>query len=104
MNSQQVKKGLTIFPLWMIWNYTVEVRNNYDSSVQVLSIFRKDIGLEFGIEKCTMLVMKKDKIVKTPSIELSNAKFTKSWQKCEIYKYCKIWEADNFWVQEIRAK
>ena len=35
-----------------------------DSLVQTLRIFSKDIGMEFGIENCAMLVIEKGKIVK----------------------------------------
>ena len=35
-----------------------------DSLVQTVSGFSEDIGIEFGIEKCAMLVMEKGKIVK----------------------------------------
>ena len=32
--------------------------------VQTVHVFSEDIGMEFGIEKCAMLVMEKGKIVK----------------------------------------
>ena len=41
-----------------------------DSLVQAVRIFSKDIGMEFGIEKCAMLVTEKEKIVKSVGIEL----------------------------------
>ena len=34
-----------------------------DSLVQTVRIFSEDIGMEFGIEKCAMVVMEKGKIV-----------------------------------------
>ena len=36
-----------------------------DSLVQTIRVFREDIGTEFGIEKCAMLVIEKEKIVKS---------------------------------------
>ena len=33
-----------------------------DSLVQTVCVFSEDIGMEFGIEKCAMLVMEKGKI------------------------------------------
>ena len=38
--------------------------------MQTVRVFSEDIGMEFGIEKCTMLVMEKGKIVKSGGIEL----------------------------------
>ena len=52
--------------------------------------------MEFGIEKCAMLVMEKGKIVKAVGIELPDAKVIKSLQEGESYKYLGILEADKF--------
>ena len=45
-----------------------------DSLVQTVRVFSEDIGTQFGIEKCPMLVMKKGKIVKSVGIELPHGK------------------------------
>ena len=58
--------------------------------------FSEDIGMEFGIEKCVMLVMEKGKIVKSVSIELPDGKVIKSLLQGESYKYLGILEADKF--------
>ena len=52
--------------------------------------------MEFGIEKCTMLVMEKGKIVKSVGMELPDGKVIKSLQEGESYKYLGILEADIF--------
>ena len=49
-----------------------------DSLVQTVRVFSEDIGMEFGIEKCAMLVIEKGKIVKSVGIELPDGKVTKS--------------------------
>ena len=41
-----------------------------DSLVQTLRVFSEEIGMEFGIGKCTKLVIEKGKIVKLVGIEL----------------------------------
>ena len=58
-----------------------------DSLVQTIRIFSKDIGMEFGIEKCAMLVIEKGKIAKSVVIELPGGKVITSLQKGESYKY-----------------
>ena len=45
-----------------------------DSLVQTVCVFSEDIGIEFGIEKCAMLVTEKGKIVKLVGIELPDGK------------------------------
>ena len=58
-----------------------------DSLVQTFGVFSEDVGMEFGIEKCAMLVMEKGKIVKSVGIELPDGKVIKSLQEGESYKY-----------------
>ena len=41
-----------------------------ESLVQTVCVFIEDRGIEFGIEKCAMLVMEKGKTVKSVGIEL----------------------------------
>ena len=68
------------------------IEKGLDSLVQVVRVFSEDIGMEFGLEKCAMLVMEKEKIVKSVGIELPDGKVTKSLQEDESYKYLGILE------------
>ena len=52
--------------------------------------------MEFGIEKCTMLVMEKGKIVKSVGMELPDGKVIMLLQEGESYKYLGILEVDKF--------
>ena len=54
-----------------------------DSLVQRVCVFSEDIGMEFGIEECAMLVMEKRKIVKPVGTELPDGKIIKSLQEGE---------------------
>ena len=45
-----------------------------DSLVQTVCVFIEDIGMEFGIGKCSMLVMEKGNIVNSVGIELPDGK------------------------------
>ena len=58
--------------------------------------------MEFGIEKCAMLVMEKGKIVKSVGIELPDGKVIKSLQEGESYKYLGILEADKFLEERMK--
>ena len=73
-----------------------------DSLVQTVRAFSEDVGMEFGIEKCAMLVMEKGKIVKSVGIELPDDKVIKSLQEGESYKYLGILEADKFLEEKMR--
>ena len=68
-------------------NLYSSIEKELDSLVQTIHIFSKDIGMEFGIEKCAMLVIEKGKIVKSVRIEWPDGKVIKSLQEGESYKY-----------------
>ena len=78
------------------------MRKDWDSLVQTVCVFSEDIGMEFGIEKCAMLVMEKGKIVKSVGIELPDGKLIKSLQKGECYKYLEILEADKILEEKMK--
>ena len=52
--------------------------------------------MDFGIEKCAMLVMEKGNIVKSVGIELPDGEIIKSLQEGESYKYLGILVTDKF--------
>ena len=69
-----------------------------DCLIQTTRIFSEDIGMQFGIDKCAMLVMKKGKIVKSDGIQLPNGKVVISLEEGESYKYLGVLEADEVMV------
>ena len=70
-----------------------------DSLVQTVRGFSEDAGVEFGKEKCAMLVMEKGKIVKSFGIELPTGKVIKLLQEGESYKYLEILLAEKFFQE-----
>ena len=57
------------------------IEKGLDSLVQIVRVLSEDIGMEFGIEKCAMLLMEKGKIVKSVGIQLPDDKVIKSLQE-----------------------
>ena len=58
--------------------------------------------MEFGIEKCAMLVMEKGKILKSVGIELPDGIVIKLLQEGESYKYLGILEAVKFLEEKMK--
>lgn len=52
-----------------------------DFVFQTVRVLRKDIGMQFGIAKCAMLVMKNGKTVKSDGIKLPNEKLIRSLEE-----------------------
>ena len=75
-----------------------------DCLVQTVKIFSKDIGIQFEIDKCTILVMKKVKIVKSANIQMPNDKVFKSIEEGESYKYLGVLESDEVMVNEMKIR
>ena len=73
-----------------------------DSLVQTVCVFSDEIEMEFGLEKCAMLVMEKGKIVKSVGIEFPDRKVIKSLQEGKSYKYLGIFEADKFLEEKMK--
>ena len=57
--------------------------------------YSQDIGMEFGIEKCAMLVMKSGKWHLTNGMELPNQDKIRTLAENETYKYLGILAADT---------
>ena len=74
------------------------------SPIQTVRIFSEDIGMQFGFDKCAMLVMKKGKIVKSDSNELHNEKVIESPEEGESHKYLGVLETDEVVVNEMKDK
>ena len=65
-------------------------------------MYSQDIGMEFGVEKCTMLVKKSGKRHLTDGMELPNQDMIRTlWEK-ETYKYLAVLKADT--IKEVEMK
>ena len=60
--------------------------------------------MEYGIEKCAMLVMKSGKQHLTDGIEVPNKDKTRTLGEKETYKYLVVLEADTIKQEEIKKK
>ena len=73
-----------------------------DSLIQTVRVFSEDIGMEFGIEKCAVLVMKRGKVVKSEGIKLPDYKTIQGLKDGDSYKYLGILEADRIKHEEMK--
>ena len=75
-----------------------------DSLIQTVRVFSKDIGMQFGIEKCSTLVLKRGKRIKSDGIKMPDDKVIKSLKEGEGYKYLGVLQADEVQVKEMKEK
>ena len=73
-----------------------------ETLIHAVRIYSQDIGMEFGIEKCAMLVMKSGKRHMTDGMELPNHDKIRTLGENETYKYLGILEADT--IKQVQMK
>ena len=86
------------------WHLFAKNEKELENLEQAVRIYSEDTGMEFGIEKCAMFIMKSGKQHMTEGIELPNQEKTRTlWEK-ETYKYLGILEADTIKHAEMKEK
>ena len=61
-------------------------KKSLESLIQTVHVFSNDIGMEFGVEKCAVLTMKKEKMADSDGIVLSNKTTIKGLKEGDSYK------------------
>ena len=77
-------------------------KKEWETLIHIVRINSQDIGMEFGIEKCAMLVMKSGKRYMTKGVQLPNQAVIRMLGEKETYKYLEILEADTIKQQEMK--
>ena len=92
------------------WMYMDDIKlfakneKELETLIHTVRIYSQDIGMEFGIEKCSMLVMKSGKRHIKDGMELPNQEKILTIGEKETYKYLGILEADTIKQEEIKEK
>ena len=66
-----------------------------DALVQSVRVVSNDIDMEFGVNKCAMLVIKRGKVIESNGINLPNNETISSIHEENGYKYLGVMEADQ---------
>ena len=75
-----------------------------ETLITAVRIYSQDRGMEFGIEKCVMLVMKRGKRHLIDGMEQSNQDTIRTLGENETSKYLGILEADTIKQVEMKDK
>ena len=73
-----------------------------ETLIHAVRTYIQDIKMEFGIEKCVMLIMKSDKRHLTDGMEQPNQDKIKTLAENETYKYLGILEAEIIKKEELK--
>ena len=75
-----------------------------ETLIHAVRIYSQDIGMEFGIKKCAILLRKSGKRHLTNGMELPNQDKIRTLGEKETYKYLGILEADTIKQVEMKGK
>ena len=73
-----------------------------DTLLNTVRVFSQDIGMQFGVNKCAVLVLKRGKVVRCERVEMPNNQVIKSLGEGEGYKYLGMLEADGVKHMEMK--
>ena len=77
--------------------------NEIKGLVSTVEVFSQDIGMEFGIKKCGVIIMNRGKVNSTDGIELPSDEKIRELEEGG-YKYLGILEHDRVKEQEMKDK
>ena len=72
-----------------------KIEKELETLIHTVRIYNQDIGVEFGWEKCVILVMKSGERHMTDGMELLNQDKIRTFGENETYKCLGILEADT---------
>ena len=75
-----------------------------DAWIQTVRVFSLDIGMEFGIEKCAVVIMKRGKMSSSNGIKMPHADVIKALHAEEGYKYLRVLESDKIMKNKMKEK
>ena len=80
-----------------------KTKEQVESLVNTVQLISKDIGMEFGVAKCGMLVMKRGKVIECEGIMLPGGEVVKVIED-EGYRYLGVLEKDDIMVMRMKEK
>ena len=75
-----------------------------ESLIQTVRVFNNDIGMEFRVEKCAVMSMKKRKMTNSDGIALPNKTTMKGLKEGDSYKYLGVIQTDGTEHHETKEK
>ena len=81
----------------------VKNKNQIDFLVETVHLFSEDIGMQFGIKKCGVLIMERGKVIRADGIRLPDEQHMKGIDETG-YTYLGILETDKIKKKEMKEK
>ena len=82
----------------------MQVMKSLELLIQTVCVFSNDIGMDFGMEKCAVLTMKKRNMANSDRIVLPNKTTMKGLKEGDSYKYLGVIQVDGTKHHEMKEK
>ena len=98
------KNGEKINHLLYMDDLKLYARNekDLDSLIQSVRFFSKDIGMQFGVKKCAVLIMKRGRQIKSDGVKIPGSNVIRSLQENDGYKYLGVLQNDEVKEKEMK--
>ena len=73
-----------------------------DSLIQSMRVFSKDIGMQSGVKKCAVLIMKRGRQIKSDGVKIPGSNVIRSLQENDGYKYLGVLQNDEMKEKEMK--
>mgnify|MGYP001794065188 FL=1 len=78
--------------------------NDITSLINTVRIYSNDIGMEFGLDKCATIILKRGKLTRGTDIQMPEGDTIHQMEDNEEYKYLGILEADDIKHEKMKDK
>ena len=79
----------------MAWDCLPKTKKELETLIQTVRIYSDEIGMEFDVEKCAMLIMKSGKRQMAEGLEQLSQGKSRTLGEQENYKYLGLFEANT---------
>ena len=79
-------------------------QNDITSLINTVRIYSNDIGMEFGLDKCATISLKRGKLARGEEVEMPEGDMIHGIEENEEYKYLGILEADDIKHDKMKEK
>ena len=79
-------------------------KKEIESIIHTVRIFSEDIGMEFGLDKCATITLRRGKLEKDSSVQLPDGQEIQQLEESEEYKYLGVLEADDIKHEKMKDK
>ena len=81
-----------------------KLEEELQKQIQTVKIFSDDIIMEFGLDKCTKITFKRDKLTHSQNLMIDSNREIQELEQGKMYKYLGIEESEGIHHQQMKER